>query len=167
MVTRRNKPAMRQRLKRRLSAPAKFSEKIDATDGTSQTGAESRHLDVVQQVTSLFEPDVLSRAQYLDALRPKTLIDPEKKLMFAVLEDAIHCFQDNFLVESGNRKKLFEEAKAWFFQEGYDWIFSFRNVSELLGVDPEYLRGGLMRWRERQLAREVGRRFLEEIKMAG
>jgi hypothetical protein len=167
MAIRRNRRAMPNLLKRKSSATQISEAKTESTPNTTRFRARPRHLDAVEKMNSLLEPDVLSPVQYFDTVRPNPLKEPEKKLMVAILEDAITCFQDNVLVESGKRKKLFDEAEAWLFQEGSTWIFSFRNVSELLGVDPEYLRGGLMRWREKQLAREVSRRFLEETKMAG
>ena len=61
-----------------------------------------------ENIVSLFEPDTLVSAQYFENLRRKTL-EPEKRLMLAVLEDAINCFQDNVLAQSGKRKRLFEE----------------------------------------------------------
>ena len=40
-------------------------------------------------------------------------------------------------------KKRFREAEEWIMRGGNDWIFSFDNVCELLGLDPEYVRRGL------------------------
>jgi hypothetical protein len=123
----------------------------DHESPSSVTG--SRDLDVVEKLVSLFEPDRLAQAQFFNIFRRKTIIAPERKLTLAILEDAINCFQGNVLVESGKRKKLFDDAQEWFLAEGSDWIFSFRNVCELLAIDPDYLRAGLMRWKKRQLAR--------------
>jgi len=64
-----------------------------------------------ENIVSLFEPDMLVSAQYFENLRSKTLLEPEKRLMLAVLEDAINCFQHNVLAQSGKRKRLFEETK--------------------------------------------------------
>ena len=43
--------------------------------------------------TSLFQPDVLAAAQYMTKWRNQRNPEPEKMLMYAVLEDAIICFQ--------------------------------------------------------------------------
>ena len=59
--------------------------------------------------------------------------------MFAVLEDAIACF------ESGNAR-LVQEEEEWMTAND-DGIFSFNNVCETLGFDPEALRRGLLRWK--------------------
>ncbi|MEX0802288.1 MAG: hypothetical protein WD688_03055 [Candidatus Binatia bacterium] len=134
---------------------------------TSKSIGELGHMDVEEKIASLFEPDVLASAQYFDNIRRKTPIEPEKWLLVAILEDSIHCFQDNVLAESGKGKKLFEEAEEWILEERRDWIFSFQNVSELLGLSPEYLRQGLLRWKEKRLADRAHPGVWEGTKMAG
>jgi hypothetical protein len=74
-------------------------------------------------------------------------------LMLAVLEDAINCFQVNVMAERGKAKKLFDETVDWFLDENDDWIFSFGSICEVLRLNPEYVRGGLLRWKEKKLAR--------------
>ena len=44
-------------------------------------------------VGSYFEPDVLTSHQYFQLFRQKSHFDAEEKLLFAVLTDAIECFQ--------------------------------------------------------------------------
>jgi hypothetical protein len=31
-----------------------------------------------------------------------------------------------------------------------DWLFSFANICDILGLSPAYIRAGLLRWKERQ-----------------
>jgi hypothetical protein len=107
-------------------------------------------------ILSLFEPDPVVFAQYFDSLRRKTLLEPEKMLMLAVLEDAIKCFQNKVLARSRRREKLFEESEAWIFARDRDWFFSFENICEVLGINPAYVRQGLLGWKERTL-RMIGR----------
>jgi hypothetical protein len=99
----------------------------------------------------LFQPDVLIPAQYFDTLRSKTGMEPEKRLMLAVLEDAVHCFQDNVTAESDAKKKLFAEAEEWFLYKSNDWAFSFENICDALGLNPEYVHRGLLRWKQKTL----------------
>jgi hypothetical protein len=108
------------------------------------------HSNVEEKVISLFEPDTLVSTQYLESFHRKTPIEPEKMLMLAVLEDAINCFQVNGMAERGQAKKLFDETVDWFLDENDDWIFSFGSVCEILQLNPEYVRGGLLRWKEKQ-----------------
>src|SRR5436309_12009922 len=63
--------------------------------------------------------------------------------MLSVLEDAIACFQKYIFARDGKGKMLFQEAEEWVQERGGDWLFSFANVCETLGFDPEYLRQGI------------------------
>ncbi len=54
-------------------------------------------LSMDERVTSLFQPDTLLPDQYLDTFRRKLHLEPEKKLMLAILEDAVACFQKYLL----------------------------------------------------------------------
>jgi hypothetical protein len=130
------------------SAKARFATHTGVNSHTAKSTAERSYGDDVANLDSLFEPDAVVSAQYFDNFQRKTPTEPENRLLMAVLEDAIHCFQDNVLAENGKSKKLFDDAEEWVLKERSDWIFSFRNVCELLGIDPEYLRAGLIRWKQ-------------------
>lgn len=109
-------------------------------------------LSVEEKVSSLFQPDTLLPAQYLETFRRKTPLEPEKRLILAVLEDAIACFQKYLFARDGRGKGLFWEAEEWIVEEGSDWLFSFDNICEVLGFNPQYMRQGLLRWKQRKLA---------------
>lgn len=119
----------------------------------AQSSVDHNRINLEKKMISLFEPDTLLSAQYLENFRRKTLLEPEKRLMLAVLEDAINCFQVNVMARSGRRKKLSNESEDWIMGWDDDWIFSFVSVCELLGFNPEYVRRGLLRWKEKKLAR--------------
>jgi hypothetical protein len=108
-------------------------------------------LSMEERVTSLFQPDTLMPEQYLETFRRKLYLEPEKKLLLAVLEDAIACFQKYLFSKDGKGKALFLEAQEWISDEDTDWLFSFANVCEMLGFEPSYLRDGLMRWKSDKL----------------
>jgi hypothetical protein len=78
-------------------------------------------------------------------------LEPEKKLALAILQDAIVTFQENALAQDERRRTLFSEAKDWIFDEENDWIFSFESICAVLGLHPDYVRGGLLGWSARQL----------------
>ena len=101
-----------------------------------------------ENISSLFQSDTLLSAQYVDTFRRKTLLEPEKRLMLAILDDAIHCYQDNMFSPSGKNKRRFDEAEEWIVIAHGDWIFCFDNVCASLGFNPEYIRRGLLRWKE-------------------
>ena len=58
-----------------------------------------------EKIISLFKPDMLLPALYLENFRRKTPVEPERRLMLAVLEDAINCFQANLVAQSKRGKK--------------------------------------------------------------
>jgi len=97
--------------------------------------------------TSLFQPDVLAAAQYMTKWRNQRNHEPEKMLMYAVLEDAITCFQ-RFSSASGARgRAAFNDAENWLMHEKSDWFFSFEPICEALSLNPDYIRAGLLHWR--------------------
>lgn len=109
-------------------------------------------LSMDERVSSLFQPDTLLPDQYLDTYRRKLHLEPEKKLMLAVLEDAIACFQKYLFARHGKGKILFQDAETWIMDENADGVFSFAHVCATLGFEPAYLRQGLVRWRQQQTA---------------
>lgn len=96
------------------------------------------------------EPETLLPPQFFDRLKIDSSLQPEKRLMLAVLEDAVAVFQKQ--VHAGDRRgrRMFNDAEEWFASEGTDWPFAFENICQALGMEPSYLRAGLSRWRERE-----------------
>lgn len=70
----------------------------------------------------------------------------ERALMRAVLEDAIFCFQTYRDAPRRSERRLAHEAEAWVWAEDYRWPFSFCNICQALGLNPDYIRLGLKRW---------------------
>jgi hypothetical protein len=93
-----------------------------------------------------YEPDILAAQRYLQSYRRTTLAEPEKALMFAVLAEAVETYQRFAFSPSPRKQRLFREAKAWFWGEEPGCPFSFRSICEVFGLDPTYLRRGLMQW---------------------
>ena len=110
-------------------------------------------------IGNLFVPDVLTPEQFYDSRRDDSTIRPVKKLMMAILEDALRCFQNNADAKGGPRKRLFSEAEQWLIGEGGEGPFSFETVCETLGIEPQFLRRGLRDWRTQQLAGISSRRL--------
>jgi len=100
----------------------------------------------------LLVPDVITPDQYYDSRRDDSALRPVKRLMLALLEDALRCFQNNAEAKGGPRRRLFSEAEEWLCNEGGEGPFSFETVCETLGIEPQFLRRGLLEWRNQQLA---------------
>ncbi|HEY7322252.1 MAG TPA: hypothetical protein VIE89_32200 [Candidatus Binatia bacterium] len=96
----------------------------------------------------LFEPDTILPTQFYAMFKSNQYRDPERRLMVAILEDAVSCLSADLRQCNPRQKKQYEEAKHWVTtNEESEWIFSFRNICEVLGLDPDYLRRGLIRSR--------------------
>jgi hypothetical protein len=87
----------------------------------------------------------------LETFQRKSYLEPEEKLMLAVLQDAIACFQKYAFARERKGKMLFQETEFWVQNTNSDWPFSFANVCETLGFDPDYLRQGLAEWKAAKL----------------
>ena len=59
-------------------------------------------------------------------------LQPEKKLMFAILLDAVECFQDY-----AEQDRLFKEAEEWIFDDDHEWPFSSYQHLRSCGYGPE------------------------------
>ena len=57
---------------------------------------------------------LLQPGQYLDLVRRDEVIEGERKLLLAVLEDAIRCYLRNLNAKDGERRRDFVEARNWF-----------------------------------------------------
>jgi hypothetical protein len=136
-------------------------EKAESENKSQPSGFDDR-------IASLFQPDTLLSAQYFDNMRRRTLLEPEKRLMLAVLEDAVDCFQENLSAEGGRRKMLFDDAEQWIRAKDGDWVFSFDHICEALGFNPAYVRQGLLRWQEKNRSkRSKGGAWEVKKRMAG
>jgi len=106
----------------------------------------------------LFQPDVMLPSQYFGTDRGGVRQEPEYRLVLAILEDAIHCFMKyRFAVDHGGRE-LYEDARVWIESEDRAWPFSFENICAIVGIESDFLRGGLRKWERGQMARENRRR---------
>jgi hypothetical protein len=81
----------------------------------------------------------------------KHIREGEEKLMLAVLSDAIEEFQKYVLSKDERRRKLFREAEEWFLEKDGDELFSFEYICDTLELHPDYIRQGLISWKEKKL----------------
>ena len=104
-----------------------------------------------EKLPGLFEPDTLLPIQYFEAMRRKHLLEGEKRLILSVLEDAVECFMKCIDSATNKGQRLFRDADEWINLEDKRWVFSFDNVCDMLDINPEYMRTGLRRWKEKKL----------------
>jgi len=102
-------------------------------------------------LSAVFEDDALLPSQHADLHRGEAR-SGEQRLLYAVLEDAVRCWQlyDRSTTPRGQR--LFTEAAEWFASEDDSSPFTFVAICQLFELEPDYVRAGLKRWSERQQA---------------
>jgi hypothetical protein len=98
----------------------------------------------------MFQPDVLLPSQFFAAMRKRVPKEAEYRLVLAVLQDAIECFQKHLGAREPKARELFDDAEAWIASDDRSWPYSFVNICELLNINPDYVREGLKAWEGRQ-----------------
>jgi hypothetical protein len=110
---------------------------------------------------SPFVPDAVLPSQFFGTRRSQTRPKPvpEYRLLIALLEDALECFQKYVCATSRKKRRLFAEAEQWIMgderahasrAEPTNPAFSFEYVCEVLDIEPTCVRGSLRRWRAAQ-----------------
>jgi hypothetical protein len=99
----------------------------------------------------LFEPDVLIADQFVAARRRGAALSSEKRLMLAVLANALDDYQKYVAANDRIGRALFADAAQWIECTSTEDSFSFESISETLDINPGYLRRGLAAWRNRLL----------------
>jgi hypothetical protein len=87
-------------------------------------------------------------SEIIESLFKKTIREGEEKLLMAVLSDAIDHFQKYAFSKDEKGRKLFQEAEEWFLEKDNGALFSFEYISETLQLHPDYIRKGLLSWKD-------------------
>ncbi len=101
-----------------------------------------------ERLNDLFEPDMLLPTQFFEALKRKKFPCGEHRLLVALLRDAVQCFQKHIHARDAKRRQLYVDAEDWIGAEDDYALFSFNNVCRILGMNPDYVRQGLISWRD-------------------
>lgn len=142
---------------------------VEEANGSLRTdqGSKMQEKETLdEKLPGLFEPDTLLPIQYFEAMRKKHLLEGEKRLILSVLEDAIECFMKCIDSPTNKGQRLFREADEWIAHEDKRWVFSFDNVCDMLDINPEYMRVGLRKWKEKKLVAIERRRLAIEAETA-
>jgi hypothetical protein len=93
-------------------------------------------------------PDVLMPAQYYGGRRtPHPEMHATKRLLLAVLEDALRCLQNYAESHNPAHRKAFGEAETWILDRKAHGPFAFETICETLAIQPDHLRDGIRQWR--------------------
>jgi hypothetical protein len=109
----------------------------------------TRDITAQGKAQELFQPDTLMPSQYFDRIRRRASLDGERRLMVAILEDAVDVYRKQAGSRDRKRRQLFVDAEWWIESSDTTWIFSFENICDMLEIDASYLRNGLRVWKRR------------------
>src|SRR5213593_1506914 len=112
---------------------------------------KDREYAVDERLGGLFQPDTLLPSQFFDRVRRRSEHDGERRLMIAVLEDAVDVYRKQAGARDPRGQQLFHDAEVWIEDPDRTWLFSFQNICDVLGLDADYLRRGLRVLKERAL----------------
>ena len=93
----------------------------------------------------ILEPDIFLPSQFYGAGGLSRKLEGEKRLMIAILKDAVECLEKYRGAGSGTGCIQYQNAIEWVEDTGTDWLFSFTNICDLLGFDPHYVREVLLK----------------------
>ena len=97
-------------------------------------------------------PAAVLPAQSIPAFRYDASRQPEKRLMLAVLEEAVAAYQKFACATTPLARREFLDAQRWIELDDHHWAFSFVNICQALGLDATAVRSGLRAWRDHQRA---------------
>src|SRR3989304_3768103 len=93
-------------------------------------------------IKELFQPDTLAHEEYLKTFKPREM-EPEKRVMLAVLEEAVHCFQKYICAKYPKEISLFDDADSSLNIEFNKPKSIYFSRPEMPGLYPPYVRKGL------------------------
>ena len=97
-------------------------------------------------------PEALLPVQFLELLQRPAERKPELRLMAAVLEEALRTFCGCAGSSGRRNQRLFQEAAEWFDSSDASWPFAFEYICDALGLEPEWIRQLLRRWKAARTA---------------
>jgi hypothetical protein len=102
----------------------------------------------------ILEPDIFLPSQFYGSTGLSRQLEGEKRLMIAVLKDAVECLEKYRGSMNSVGQCQYLSALEWVEDTDTDWLFSFTNICDLLGFDPEYLREVLLKRENRYIKPE-------------
>lgn len=95
-----------------------------------------------------WEPDIVGPSQWADRHGNKRT-SPEKRLMLAILEDAVNVLD----TRARQKPPLVQQTLEWIESDDVSWLFAFVRICDALNLDASYLRRGIRAAMAREPAR--------------
>jgi len=114
------------------------SKRVPVTTKRRRSEARQRHSSHDRRSSINALPE-----QFFDTRISLARVCPETALMYAVLEDALLCFQEKFAGTPHEERCSAQEAARWFFSDDQHSPYSFVSICVGLGLDAEDIRNKL------------------------
>jgi hypothetical protein len=101
--------------------------------------------DATPDTLAIIDEVVTPEQFFTPAERSRIAWTPERRLLLAVLEDAVAMFFRYRNDPSTRGKRLFRETQAWFAATDRASLGAFESICDHLNLDADYLRLGLRR----------------------
>lgn len=82
--------------------------------------------------------------------RRQPAADGVRRLLIALLDEALRCYQKYAFSGTRRGRRLFREVEAWFTDPHLEAGICFQDVCDGLGIDADSIRRSLERWRAEQ-----------------
>ena len=108
-------------------------------------------LDEIDEFDNEFflQTETLLPVQFHGARR-RAAIEPERRLMLAMLVDAVRCFQSSSEPRLPAKRREYAEAQSWIFSDDDSGFFSFGAICNALEIDRKSVRQRFLHWQERK-----------------
>lgn len=81
---------------------------------------------------------------FTDAVQSEAHWSGTRRLLFAVLQDAVACWFRYRRSRSSQGQQKFREIRDWFWTKDQDSLYTFESICTHLNLDAEYFRRGLV-----------------------
>jgi hypothetical protein len=95
----------------------------------------------------LWSEEVLTPEQFFPLAKDSAAAwSGERRLLLAVLQDAVESFFRYRKDPTRRGRRLFRETHEWFWSTDRQWLCSFESICDNLHLDANYIRRGLKRY---------------------
>lgn len=109
------------------------------------TGSTLSAPDTGEQTTFLNEEVIVPEQFFTRSLDSAAHWTGERRLLFAVLQDAVDSLLRHRNARTTRGRRLLREDKEWFWSKERDRLFAFESICAYLGLEPDCIRQGLAR----------------------
>jgi hypothetical protein len=106
------------------------------------------------------QPEAVLPVQFYPPKVPCDDMAAIQRLMLAILDDALRRFEKNLVPLTLRGRREYQEVEHWLFKgKDAENVFSFENVCEAVGIEPNCLRTAILEWQSKALSGESPHRL--------